>query len=396
MQHETSLVSTIAVSLAYAFVGGFGAYRLGLPPLVGYLLAGIAVGPFTPGYVADVHLAGELADIGIVLLMFGIGMHFSLRDLAAVYRTAVPGALAQIACATAIGIAAGKFWGWPLGGGLVFGLALSAASTAVLLRTFEARRLEASSEGRLAIAWLIVADLVMVLALVLLPVLAPSLGGNAVDPPSTGLWTTIGITLAKLAGFTLLMLVVAARILPWLLDRVARTGSRELFTLAVMTMAVGIGFGSAELFGISFAMGAFLAGMVVNESDHSHRASKELQPLQDAFAALFFVSVGMLFDPAVLVKQPLAVLCTLLAIYAGNGLSSFLLLRLFRYPMRSAATVAAGVAQTGEFAFIVATLGGSLGLLPEAGKHLVLAGALLSITLNPLLFAVLPVRRSEA
>ncbi len=390
MPHETSLIFTIAVSLAFAFVGGFVAVRLYLPPLVGYLLAGVAVGPFTPGVVADPHLAGELAEIGIILLMFGVGMHFSLREILAVRSIALPGAIAQIGVATALGIGVARLWGWTLGGGLVLGLALSVASTVVLLRALEAQDMLDSMNGRIAVGWLIVEDLVMVLALVLLPAFAGPLGGqspgSAAGAVGNNLLVTLGLTLGKVTAFVGFMLLAGARLFPWLLDQVARTGSRELFTLAVVALALGIAFGSAELFGVSFALGAFFAGMVINESDHSHRAAADLQPLQDAFAVLFFVAVGMLFDPVILIRQPLQVLSIIAIIVVGKSLAAFLLVRVFRYPVDTALTVSAGLAQIGEFSFILAGLGIALGLLPPEGQSLILAGALLSISLNPLIF----------
>lgn len=389
MPHETTLISTIAVSLVYAFVAGFAAHRLRLPPLVGYLLAGIAVGPFTPGFVADVTLAGELAEIGVILLMFGVGMHFTLRDLVAVRHIALPGAVVQIAVATVLGVVMAQLWGWTFEAGLVLGLALSVASTVVLLRALETQGTLDSENGRIAVGWLIVEDLVTVLVLVLLPAFAGSLG----DEPSRAthvveqpLLVTFGLTLGKITAFIGLMLLIGTRLFPWVLEQVARTGSRELFTLAVTTVALGIAFGAAEVFGVSFALGAFFAGVVVNESDHSHRAASDMQPLQDAFTILFFVSVGMLFDPAILVQHPLPVLAVVAIIILGKSLAAFLIVQACRYPLSTALTVAAGLAQIGEFSFILAGLGTTLGLLPPAGRDLILAGALLSITLNPLLF----------
>ena len=387
MPHDTSLIATIAVGLAFAFVGGFAAARLGLPPLIGYLLAGIAVGPFTPGFVADTKLAPQLAEIGVILLMFGVGMHFSVRDLWAVRAVAVPGAIVQIAVATALGAGGAALWGWPLGAGLVFGLALSVASTVVLLRALEDRGLLDSSDGRIAVGWLIVEDLLMVLALVLLPAVAGLFGAPAAGgAPPGGLWVALGLTLGKVTAFVALTLVVGARVFPWLLKRVEGTGSRELFTLAVIALSLGVAFESAELFGVSFALGAFFAGVVVHESDLSHRAASELQPLQDAFAALFFVAVGMLFDPAVFVRQPLQVLAVVTIIVVGKPAAALVIVLVLRRPLRMALTVSAGLAQVGEFSFILAELGVALGLLPPEGQSLVVAGALLSITLNPLAF----------
>lgn len=392
MPHDTSLIATIAVSLAAAFLGGLIAARMHLPLVVGYLVAGIAVGPFTPGFVADVNLAPQLAEVGVILLMFGVGTHLSVRDLWAVRAIAVPGAVAQIAVAVALGVGVAWSWGWSLGAGLVFGLALSVASTVVLLRVLGARGRLASDEGRIAVGWLIVEDLVIVLTLVLLPALAGLLGGQeSAGTPSVAsgdLWGALGVTLGKVAAFAALMLVVGTRVFPWLLKRVESTGSRELFTLAVIALALGVAFGSAELFGVSFALGAFFAGVVINESDLSHRAATDLQPLQDAFAVLFFVAVGMLFDPAILRTQPLQVLMVLVIIVIGKSVAAYGIVRVLGYPPGTALTVSGALAQIGEFSFILAGLGLSLGLLPPDGHNLILAGALLSITINPLVFHV--------
>lgn len=390
MPHEATLISTIAVTLAYALLGGFVAAKLRLSPIVGYLLAGIVVGPFTPGFAADTHLAEQLAEIGVILLMFGVGMHFSLRELLAVRRVAVPGAILQIAAATALGAALAHVWGWPLRGAVIFGVALSAASTVVLLRAFEAQGALEAEEGRIAIGWLIVEDLIMVLVMVLLPALAPMPAGGS----SLGL--DLVLTLGKVALFIALMLAIGARALPWLLDQVARTGSRELFTLAVVAAALGIAFGAAELFGISYALGAFLAGVVINESDHSHLAVRDSQPLQDAFGVLFFAAVGMLFDPRILYAEPLKLLAVLAAIYVGNGIVALLLVRLFRYPWPMALTIGAGLAQIGEFSFVIAALGVETGLLPPQGHNLILAAALITITLNPLLLRLARRRMASA
>jgi len=392
--HETSLIATIAVGLALAFVGGFIASRLHLPPLVGYLLAGVAIGPFTPGFVADGELAAQLAEIGVILLMFGVGIHFSFEDLLDVRQIALPGAVAQIAVATALGAGVTALWGWGLGAGIVFGLSLSVASTVVLLRALEERDALKSVDGRIAVGWLIVEDLAMVLALVLLPALAGPLGGGVQEGAqglagSVGegdLLLTLALTLGKVAVFVALMIFVGGRVIPWLLAQVARTGSRELFTLAVLAVALGLAFGSAQLFGVSFALGAFFAGVIVSESDLSHRAAEEALSLQDAFAVLFFVSVGMLFDPSVVASQPLRVVTTVAIIIFGKSFAAFVIVLLFRYPARTALTVSASLAQIGEFSFILAGLGVSLGLLPPEGQSLILAGALLSITLNPLVF----------
>lgn len=382
----------MAASLVYALIGGYVASRLRLPPLLGYLLAGVAVGPFTPGFVADAKLAPQLAEIGVILLMFGVGMHFSIRDLLAVRNIAVPGALVQIAASVALTCGVTHFWGWPFAPGLVLGLALSVASTVVLLRALEAEGILESQSGRIAVGWLVVEDLVTVLILVMLPALAESLGGeagSAVHPPADNnamqIFSALGIVLGKFVGFVLLMLIVGARLLPWLLKRVAATGSRELFTLAVIAVAIGIGFGAAELFGLSFALGAFFAGVVVGESDHSHRAAEELRPLQDAFTALFFVAMGMLFDPKILVKQPLQVLAVLAIIVVGKSVVALLVVLLLRQPIASAVVVAASLAQIGEFSFILAELGIGLRLLTTEGQSLIVAGALLSIALNSFL-----------
>jgi monovalent cation:H+ antiporter-2, CPA2 family len=387
--HDVSLISTVAVGLTFAFAGGLLAVRAGLPPLVGYLLAGIAVGPFTPGFVADGKLAPQIAEIGVVLLMFGVGMHFSVADLWAVRRIAIPGAIGQIAVATALGAGISRFWGWDLDDGLMFGLALSVASTVVLLRALEDRGLVNTADGRIAIGWLVVEDLVMVLALVLLPTFAGSAGGKGGHPPSGGIGLAIAVTLGKVVAFVGLMLIVGKRVFPWLLKRVEKTGSRELFTLSVIALSLGVAFGSAELFGVSLALGAFFAGMVVHESDLSHRAAQELLPLQDAFGALFFVAVGMLFDPAVLIREPLRVLAVVLIILVGKSLAALGIVLLLRGSMRTALTVSAALAQIGEFSFILAALGVVLGLLEPETQSLIVAGALLSITVNPIVFRAL-------
>ncbi len=392
MPHDISLISTIAVGFALAFFFGFLANRLGLPPLVGYLVAGVAVGPFSPGFVADSGLAGQLEEIGVMLLMFGVGLHFSVADLLAVRRIAIPGAIGQIAIATAIGAGMALLWGWPFGAGLVLGLSLSVASTVVLLKALEERSGMATPNGRIAIGWLIVEDLAMVLALVLLPALAPALGGHADagehgTAAGQGLGMTLAVTLLKVGAFIALALIVGPRLLPLLLRQVARTGSRELFTLAVLAMALGIAFGSAKLFGVSFALGAFFAGMVLNESDLSHKAAANVLPLQDAFAVLFFVSVGMLFDPTILVRQPWMVAGVVALILFGKSLVALGIVLVMKYPLSTALTVSASLAQIGEFSFILAGLGQTHGLLSSEGLNLVLAGALFSITLNPLMFA---------
>jgi CPA2 family monovalent cation:H+ antiporter-2 len=392
MPHDVTLIATIAVGFALAFIFGFIANRLGLSPLVGYLVAGVAVGPFTPGFVADGGMAGQLAEIGVMLLMFGVGLHFSVADLMAVRRLAIPGAVGQIVIATLIGIGITMAWGWSLGAGWVLGLSLSVASTVVLLKALEERNAVTTINGRIAIGWLIVEDLAMVLILVLLPAFAEALGGRVVadahaagDP---GLLVTLGLTLAKVAAFVAIALLVGPRVLPWLLHQVARTGSRELFTLCILAVALGIAFASAMLFGVSFALGAFFAGMVLNESELSHKAAANSLPLQDAFAVLFFVSVGMLFDPSILLREPLMVAAVLLLILVGKSLVALGIVLLMGYPLSTALIVSASLAQIGEFSFILAGLGVTYGLLAPEGLNLILAGALLSITLNPLVFSL--------
>ncbi len=388
--HHTSLITTIVAGLVLAFVFGWIAQRLRLSPLVGYLVAGVLIGPATPGYVADLELAPQLAEIGVILLMFGVGLHFSLRDLMSVRLIAVPGALAQIGFATLLGAGLGWSLGWTPAASLVFGLALSVASTVVLLRALQERHLIETARGRIAVGWLIVEDLAMVLALVLLPAVAGALAdadGTAVGWTDLG-WT-LAITLAKVAAFVALMLVAGRRVIPWALHRVAGSGSAELFTLSVLALALGIAFGSAELFGVSFALGAFFAGMVLAESELSHRAAEDSLPLRDAFAVLFFVSVGMLLDPAVFVEWPLALLATVLIIVVGKSAAAYAIVRAARRPHAEALTISSSLAQIGEFSFILATLGLDLGLLSPEAQDLIVAGAIVSIVLNPLLFAAL-------
>jgi CPA2 family monovalent cation:H+ antiporter-2 len=381
------LITTIAAGLGLAMIFGFIAVRLRLPPLAGYLLAGVLIGPHTRGFVADVALAGQLAEIGVMLLMFGVGLHFSLDDLKSVRGIALPGAVVQIAVATILGTLTAMSWGWTFGAGLVFGLALSVASTVVLLRALEARGALETFNGRIAVGWLIVEDLVMVLVLVLLPPLAALLGGSVADDGGRGIGAALAITFAKVAAFVVLMLVVGKRLFPRILWLVAKTGSRELFTLCVIAAAVGVAYGAAALFGVSFALGAFFAGMMMRESELSHRAADESLPLRDAFSVLFFVSVGMLFDPQVLVREPLAVLAVTAIIIVGKTIAAVTLVLLLRYPLNTALTVGASLAQIGEFSFILAGLGVELRLLSEQGQSLILAGALISIALNPAVFA---------
>ncbi|MCZ8150024.1 MAG: YbaL family putative K(+) efflux transporter [Roseomonas sp.] len=392
--HDTPLIATIAAGFMLAFLFGMIAHRLRLSPLVGYLAAGIVVGPFTPGFVADAKLAQELAEIGVILLMFGVGLHFSLADLMAVRRIAVPGAVAQIGVATLLGMGLAAALGWGLGAGLVFGLALSVASTVVLVRALQERKILESERGRIAVGWLIVEDLVMVLALVLLPALAPALVADT-RLPAGEIAVTIGLTLLKVAAFIGVMVVAGRRVIPWIMHHAAHTGSRELFRLAVYAVALGVAFGAAKLFDVSFALGAFFAGMMMGESRLSQRAADEALPLRDAFAVLFFVSVGMLFNPAVLVEDPLAVLATVLIIVVGKSVAAFVIVRAFGHPVGTALTVSAALAQIGEFSFILVGLGVALSLLPEEGRDLVLAGAILSILLNPFIFAAVERGRTK-
>ena len=396
MPHDTPLIATIVIGLCLAFIFGAIATRLKISPLVGYLLAGVIAGPHTPGFVADQDLILQLAEIGVILLMFGVGLHFSLKDLLSVKAIAVPGALAQIAAAVALGTGLGLALGWDVQAGLVFGLALSTASTVVLLRAMQERRLIDTERGRIAVGWLIVEDLAMVMALVLLPAVASVTGraeGSAASDPIVS-WLGLGIggiillTIAKVVLFVALMLIVGRKVIPWLLNVVAQTGSRELFRLGVLAIALGVAFGAAHLFGVSFALGAFFAGMVMSESELSHRAAEESLPLRDAFAVLFFISVGMLFDPMSLLRDPLPLLGTLAIILIGKSVAAFFIVRAFRRPVSTALTISASLAQIGEFSFILAGLGVSLNLLPPAGRDLILAGAILSIFLNPVMFIV--------
>ncbi len=413
MHADMPLIVTLAAALGLALVLGFVAARLKLPTLVGYLLAGVIIGPHTPGFVADVALAGQLAEVGVVLLMFGVGLHFSIDDLLAVRKVAVTGAVVQMAVATAMGAGVALWWGWTLAAALVFGLALSVASTVVLLRALESRGLLASGNGRIAVGWLVVEDLAMVLVLVLLPVLAGLLDGSggtggtrgtgatdggvaaaAPAAPAAAFWPALLRTLLAVVAFVALMLLVGRRLLPWLLWHIHKTGSRELFTLAVMAAAVSIAYGAAVLFGVSVALGAFFAGLVLRSSEFSHRAAEDSLPFRDAFAVLFFVSVGMLFDPLVLLQRPGQVLAVVAIVMLGKSVAAAVLVLALRYPLNSALTVSASLAQIGEFSFILVALGDSLGLLPPEAKSLVVAGAMLSIAFNPLLFeALAPLQR---
>ncbi|MBS3648063.1 cation:proton antiporter [Pseudaminobacter sp. 19-2017] len=393
MHHNVTLIATIAICFVLASIFGYLADRLRLPPLVGYLVAGVAIGSFATGLVADGDLASQLAEMGVILLMFGVGLHFSASDLLAVRGIAVPGAIGQIVLATLLGMGIASLWGWSLGAGLVFGLSLSVASTVVLLKALEERNMLNTPNGRVAVGWLIVEDLAMVLALVLLPAVAEMLGngaahgaaGHAADAGGQPLLLTLAITLAKVGVFAALAIMFGPKVVPWLLTQVARTGSRELFTLTVLAVAIGIAYGSAQVFGVSFALGAFFAGLVLGESNLSHKAAAESLPLQDAFSVLFFVSVGMLFNPSVLMEQPLEVLLVLAIIMVGKAVIAFAIVLALRYPISLGLTVSASLAQVGEFSFILIGLGVAYGLVSQEGQDLVLAGALLSITFNPLI-----------
>ncbi|TMG84579.1 MAG: Kef family K(+) transporter [Betaproteobacteria bacterium] len=394
MTSDVALLTTLVAGLGLALVMGFLATRVKLPALVGYLLAGVLVGPATPGFVANVELAQQLADIGVILLMFGVGLHLSVDELLSVRRIAVPGAVIQVAVATLIGYAVGLAWGWTSGAALVFGLALSIASTVVVLRALEDRGLLDSLSGSIAVGWLIVQDLLMVLVLVVLPGLAPVMGAAGTAPAAGALVMLLAASVGRAALFIVLMLVVGRRVIPWLLWQVAATGSRELFTLGVITIGLGIAYGAARLFGVSFALGAFFAGTVMGESALSHRAAEESLPFRDAFSVLFFVSVGVLFDPHVLLREPWRVLSVIAIIALANSVVAFGVIRAFRYPLNTALIVSGSLAQIGEFSFILAALGVSLGVLPGEGQALIVAGALISIAVNPLLLrAIEPAHR---
>ena len=394
MEHNIPLITTIASGFGLALVFGFIAERFKIPALVGYLLAGIIIGPGTPGFVADVNTAAELSEIGVMLLMFGVGLHFSLDDLMSVKRIAIPGAVLQMSVATLLGMGLGLWWGWSIGAALVFGVSLSCASTVVLIKALESIGALETMDGRIAVGWLVMEDLATVLVLVLLPPLAGVLSGDTGGAGNTEIWWAIGKTLLQVSAFVAIMIFAGGRALPWLMLQVARTGSRELFTLLVVTSAIGIAYAAGKLFGVSFALGAFFAGTVMRSSEFSHRAAEESLPLRDAFSVLFFVSVGMLFDPSILIEQPIHVLGTVAVIVIGKTLAAMALVVLFRYPLNTVLTISASLAQIGEFSFILAGLGVSLGLLGKEGQSLVLAGALISITLNPLLFAAIPKLRA--
>ena len=395
MPHDTSLIGTVVAGLVVAFLMGALAHRLRISPIAGYLLAGVLVGPFTPGFVADTGLALQLAEIGVILLMFGVGLHFSLKDLLSVRRIAVPGAVVQIAAATALGTVLGLWLGWPFAGSLIFGLALSVASTVVLLRALQARDMVETEKGRIAVGWLIVEDLAMVLALVLLPAMFGARGDEGGAGGSAALLQSAGIVFLKVAGFVAMMLVLGRRILPWVLHWVAHSGSRELFRLAVLATALGVAFGAAVIFDVSFALGAFFAGMILGETQLSRRAAEETLPLRDAFAVLFFVSVGMLFDPWVLIEHPVPVLATVAIIIVGKSLAAFAIVRAFGHSTQTALTISVSLAQIGEFSFILAGLGVGLKVMPDMARDLILAGSILSILFNPIFFTLV-VRRMRA
>ncbi len=386
IEHDLPLMTTLAAGLSLAFACGLVASKLKIPPIVGYLLAGVVLGPFTPGFTANMKVAEELSEIGIVLLMFGVGLHFSVKDLMDVKNIAVPGAIVQILTAVAIGVGLAYCWEWPLSSGLMFGLALSVASTVVLLRSLEEHNLIQSTDGQIAVGWLIVEYLVMVLALVLIPALAPAAVGGAEAAAQGSIWGQLFAAIGKVGLFIAIMLIGGRRFLPWILSYVSKNGSRELFTLAVFVTAIGIAFASAKLFGVSFALGAFFAGMMIRESSLNHEVADRALPFQDAFAVLFFVSVGMLFNPDILLEKPLLVLLVAAAIMFGKSIAAFIIVLLFGYPLRTALLVSVGLAQIGEFSFILVSLGMSLDLLPQDGRDLILAGALISISCNPLMF----------
>ena len=395
MPHDTALIAILAAGLGLALVMGFLVTKVRLPALVGYLLAGIIIGPATPGFVADVALSQQLAEMGVILLMFGVGLHFSLDDLLSVKKIAVPGAVAQITVATLLGLALGKFWGLSTGAGLVFGLSLSVASTVVLLRALESRDLLDSMNGRIAVGWLVVEDIATVLVLVLLPAIATSLGGSSPGASAAGgAWMALALTIGRVGLFIALVLLIGRRAIPWLLWQISATGSRELFTLAVIASGIGIAYAASALFGVSFALGAFFAGMVMGESAFSHRAAEESLPFRDAFSVLFFVSVGMLFDPSVVMEEPLRLLAVVAIVVIGKSLAAFAIVLLFGYPLNTALTVSAALAQIGEFSFILAALGVSLGLMPPRGQTMIVAAALITIAINPFVFhAIEPIHR---
>ena len=385
MPHADSLILTLVAGFVLAFVFGMLANRLKLSPLVGYLVAGVVVGPFTPGWTADTELAPQLAEVGVILLMFGVGLHFSPADLMKVRKVAIPGALVQISAATFVGWGLGRLLGMGDLEAALMGFALSVASTVVLLRALEERKQVKGEVGRIAVGWLIVEDLVIVIALVLLPLIVIQPGETLTAGELAG---SIGVTLVKVAAFVGLMLVVGGRVLPWLLVKIAHTRSRELFTLGVLAIALGIAWIAYAVFGASFALGAFVAGLVLNGTPLGHNAAERSLPLRDAFAVLFFVSVGMLFDPTILIRDPLAVLGVLGIVIVGKSVAALAITFVFKLTRETSLTVAASLAQIGEFSFILAALGVSLGAMRQETHDLILAAALLSIALNPFVFAL--------
>lgn len=389
MLHSTPLLTLIMTAFALAFLFGMVANYLNLSPIVGFLLAGVAIGPATPGYIADANLVQELAEIGVILLMFGVGLHFSWKDLTEVKYIALPGALFQILIATLLGMILANFMGWSMGSGVIFGLALSVASTVVLLRALQERNILQTHRGQIAVGWLIVEDLVVVIALVMLPPLATFLKTANTQVFSFDLLLTLFATVIKIILFIALMLIVGKRIIPWILNITEKTKSLELFRLSVLTIALGVAFGAAKLFGVSIALGAFFAGMILSESELSQKAAEETLPLRDAFAVLFFVSIGMLFNPMIILEKPLLVLTTVLIVILGKSIAAYLIVIGFKYPRYTALTVSVSLAQIGEFSFILAKLGVILNLLSYVEMDVILASSIISIVLNPLLFYLL-------
>ncbi len=383
---QHGLIATLVGALVLAFLFGLLANRLRLSPIVGYLLAGVAVGPFTPGMTADIHLTQELAEIGVILLMFGVGLKFSIDDLLKVRGVALPGAIVQMAAATGLGAVLGVLIGLPLAEAAALGFALSVASTAVLLRTLEDRQLVKTPNGRICVGWLVIEDIAIVLGIVLTPALVAIGKGESSGADFTAIAAALALTLGKIALFVTLMLVVGGRFFPWLIVRVAHTRSRELLSLGSLALALGIAFAAYAWFGASFALGAFLAGLVLNGTKLSHRVAEDSLPLRDTFAVIFFVSVGMLFDPSVLWKQPLSLLGVVAIIIAGKGAAALAICRIFGQPSATGLLVAAALAQIGEFSFVFASLARSLAIMSMDTYNLILGGALISIALNPFLF----------
>jgi CPA2 family monovalent cation:H+ antiporter-2 len=387
MTQQMPLIATLAAGFVLAFLLGALAHGLKVSPIIGYLAAGIVVGPYTPGFVADIGLVKQLAEMGVILLMFGVGLHFSVSDMATVSHISLPGAAAQMTIITGLGWCLAYLMGWPPVGGLVFGFTLSVASTVVLLRALEEHKLLQTRRGQIAIGWLIVQDIAMIVALVLLPMLAELLRVSGETYAAGGhMLVTFGMTLAKIGAFAAVMLIIGRKIIPWVLERIAMTGSRELFTLALLAIALGIAVAAAELAGASLALGAFFAGMVLAGSELSQNAAERSLPLRDAFAVLFFVSVGMLFNPLILLENPLSLLAIVLIIVVGNALAAFGIMRLFGYSGAVAALIGVSLAQIGEFSFLLGGLALSLDILPKEAYDLLLGGAIVSIMINPVMF----------